>query len=86
CGDCKYIENCNGGCLYSIAVAQKYGKPQPFCNEEESTPYFYKNLFEKLQIGLAMEAVERMAGKTSGSILLTAAGDIPSGNTRPARF
>jgi uncharacterized protein len=77
CGDCKYLENCNGGCLYSIAVAQKYGKPQPFCNDEESTPFFYKNLFEKLNIGLAMEAVERMAGKTDDSILLTAVGDIP---------
>jgi uncharacterized protein len=75
CGDCRYFENCNGGCLYSIAVAKKYGKPHPFCNANEKAPYFYKNLFEKLNIKLATEAVDQMTGKTTNGILLTAAGE-----------
>jgi uncharacterized protein len=78
CGDCCHSNHCNGGCLYSAAVAKKYGKPHLFCNSEDTqAPFFYKSLFDNVKIELAKEAAARMSGSSNGGIFLAAAGDIP---------
>jgi uncharacterized protein len=75
CSPCKHFKYCNGGCLYSAFVAEKYGKPHPHCNDAEPAGRVYKNLFDHIALKLAAEATNIMLGEKSPTPYLSAAGD-----------
>ncbi|GHU77124.1 hypothetical protein FACS189414_3960 [Bacteroidia bacterium] len=75
CGDCKHIDYCNGGCVYSMFVAEKYKQPLPFCNDKEEPQQLYKKLFDEAGIRLAMEEAAVMLGEKSPTPYLVMAGD-----------
>jgi uncharacterized protein len=75
CSPCKHFKYCNGGCLYSAFVAEKYGKPYPHCNDAEPSGRVYKNLFDHAALKLAAEATNVMLGEKNPTPYLAAAGD-----------
>jgi uncharacterized protein len=83
CGDCKHLDHCNGGCAYSIAVADKYGQPNSFCGKGGQ---FYKALFDDITLKLAAEGEGVLLGEADRTPYLSAAGDRPHpGNTKRNR-
>jgi uncharacterized protein len=77
CRDCRHWTYCNGGCVYGMMVAEKYGRPHPFCNAGEKPAFFYRKLFDEVQIKLAGEVADRLLKKDSPTPYLGMAGDRP---------
>ena len=91
CSPCRHFKYCNGGCLYSAFVAEKYGKPYPRCNDDEPSGRVYQNLFDHISIKIAEEVSDVMLdGKKPVPYLSSAgdklhAGDVARGRARYAR-
>jgi uncharacterized protein len=75
CSPCRHLGYCNGGCLYSMFVAEKYGKSHPYCNGTEPSGRVYQNLFDSVELKLAAEAARVMLGAKEPAPYLAAAGD-----------
>ncbi|MDR1920067.1 MAG: radical SAM protein [Tannerellaceae bacterium] len=75
CGDCKHLNYCHGGCVYSMLVAEKYKQPLPFCNDQEPSGRLYKKLFDEISFKLAQEEAAVMLGEDSPTPYLVMAGD-----------
>jgi uncharacterized protein len=75
CGECGHFPYCNGGCEYSIIVAEKYGKPWPHCNDAEASGKVYQKLFDSISLKLAAEAADVMLGTPAQTPYLLYAGD-----------
>ncbi|MDR1982026.1 MAG: radical SAM protein [Tannerellaceae bacterium] len=75
CGDCKHIDYCNGGCVYSMLVAEKYNQPLPFCNDKEPSGRLYKKLFDEVSFKLAQDEAAVMLGEDTPTPYLVMAGD-----------
>jgi uncharacterized protein len=75
CAPCRHFGYCNGGCLYSIFVAEKYGKPHPYCNDTEPSGRMYQNLFNHIELKLATEATHVMLDTKEPTPYLAVAGD-----------
>ena len=75
CAPCRHFAYCNGGCLYSAFVAEKYKKPWPRCNDAEPQGRVYKNLFDHVSLKLAAETAAVMLGEATATPYLASAGD-----------
>jgi len=75
CSPCRHFKYCNGGCVYSMFVAEKYGKPHPHCNDAEPSGRVYRNLFDHATQKLAAEAADVMLGADHPTPYLASAGD-----------
>jgi uncharacterized protein len=75
CSPCRHFNYCNGGCLYSVFVAEKYEKPLPHCNDTESAGRVYRTLFDHVAQKLAAEAANVMLGTDHPTPYLASAGD-----------
>jgi uncharacterized protein len=56
-------------------VAEKYGKPHPYCNDAEPAGRVYQNLFNHIELKLAAEATHVMLGAKEPTPYLAIAGD-----------
>ena len=75
CGDCTHFPYCNGGCLYSMMVAERYGAEHPFCNDVEQLKRFYRSLFDGIQLQLAREMADVLLERKTATPYLALAGE-----------
>ena len=76
CGDCIHFPYCNGGCLYSMMVAERHGLEHPFCNDVEKPKRFYHSLFDGIQMQLAREMADVLLERKTATPYLALAGEV----------